>query len=588
MSRAGVCADGMLDPGLREETQAPASMFRKFGLPGPGKQPSIAGCRSTATGFVRGPGRAGLSICAKTRLAAEDCSSRSVITDTSPLIAALAQELTHPNSFTAPVRVASPAIRDGAVFFCLLAFALLVRAQTLGNPVLGFDEQFYLLVGDRMLQGAVPYRDIFDRKPIGLFLIFAAIRALGGDGFVQYKLVACGFATLTAWLIHRAARPISNGFAAAVAACLYLLWLNFTGGEGGQAQVFYNLPMLAAAMLIWRAIRTREHVVMRGCVAMLLAGIAIQVKYTAVFEGLFFGIALLGTYRRSGGSYAALIGPAALWIGCALFPTALAMLAYWRIGALEPFLFANFLSSFARPSDPFAAQLRGLLGLGVLFLPLFLLVALSARSRIFGDRPDARFVLLWLGAAITGILLFGSFLSPHYGMPALVPACIATAPFFAAYRHARPAAFALLATALVAGQVALAQGAFRKGGRAEALLVAQAAQPVHGCLYVYDGYPALYMLTHSCLPTRWAFPGHLNTRDEASADALGVDPAAEVRRILAARPEVIVDDAPAYELGNPDTRVLVAAALARDYRLTASVRTGTARYRLVYRLKVAP
>jgi hypothetical protein len=110
-------------------------------------------------------------------------------------------------------------------------------------------------------------------------------------------------------------------------------------------------------------------------------------------------------------------------------------------------------------------------------------------------------------------------------------------------------------------------------------------QPHHGCIYVYDGYPALYMLTHSCLPTRWVFPGHLNTHDEASAKALGVDPAAEVRRILATRPEVIVDDAPAYEFGNPETRALVEAALARDYHLAARVQTGTARYRLVYRLR---
>ena len=67
----------------------------------------------------------------------------------------------------------------GLILFGLLAFAFLVRAQTFGNPVLGFDEQFYLLVGDRMLHGAIPYVDIFDRKPIGLFLIYDAIRELG-------------------------------------------------------------------------------------------------------------------------------------------------------------------------------------------------------------------------------------------------------------------------------------------------------------------------------------------------------------------------------------------------------------------------
>jgi hypothetical protein len=463
---------------------------------------------------------------------------------------------------------------------------LLVRAQTFSNPVLGFDEQFYLLVGDRMLHGAIPYVDIFDRKPIGLFLIYAAIRELGGDGFIQYKLVACGFVALTALLIYRAARPISSAFAAAVAACLYILWLDLTGGEGGQAQVFYNLPMLMAAMLTWRAVRTGERTVAVGCVAMLLVGIAIQIKYTAIFEGLFFGIALLWARNRSRPGLVALAGPALRWIGCALLPTGLAALVYWRIGALQPFLFANFQSMFARTPDPFPAEMAGLFKIFAILLPLLLFCVLSLRGH-GGDMIKAKFPILWLGAAIAGVLLFGNFLAPQYGMPVLVPACIAAAPFFASYPHARIAAGITLAAALVVGQVGLARSEFQKGGRKQAHAVARAAQPQHGCIYVYDGYPALYMLTHSCLPTHWAFPGHLNTQDEDSANAIGVDPAGEVRRILATRPEVIVDDAPAYEFGNPETRALVESALARDYHLETEVKTGEARYRLVYRLNGA-
>lgn len=470
------------------------------------------------------------------------------------------------------------------ILFGLLALALLVRAQTFNNPILGFDEQFYLLVGDRMLRGAVPYVDIFDRKPIGLFLIYAAVRELGGDGFVEYKLVACGFVVFTAFLIYSAARPISNSFAASVAACLYILWLNFSGGEGGQAEVFYNLPMLAAAMLTWRAGRTCERMVALGCAAMLLAGIAIQIKYTAIVEGLFFGIALLWAHYQSRRSLTGLIFPALLWICCALFPTALAVLVYWRIGALQPFLFANFFSMFGRMRDPVSAELIGLVKLCGVLLPLFLLCALSLRSRDFEKTPAAKFPFLWLGAAILGVLLFGNFLAPQYGMPVLAPACIAAAPFLVRHRHARLVAGVTLAAALIVGQIALERTEFSKGGRAQAVIIAQAAQPHHGCIYVYDGYPALYMLTHSCLPTRWVFPGHLNTSDEASAKALGVDPVREVRRILATRPEVIVDDAPAYELGNVETRALVETALAHDYHIETKVRTGTARYRLVYRL----
>jgi hypothetical protein len=474
------------------------------------------------------------------------------------------------------------------VFFGLLAFALLMRGQTFNDPVLGFDEQFYLLVGDRMLQGAVPYVDIFDRKPIGLFLIYAAIRELGGDGFVQYKLVACGVVALTAFLIYGAARPIANNFAAGVAGCLYILWLNVSGGEGGQAEVFYNLPVLAAAMLTWRALAADKRVIPMGSAAMLLVGVAMQIKYTAVVEGVFLGAMLLWTYRRRQRGVGPMLAVAGLWIALALLPTALAAFVYWRMEAFQPFLFANFVSVFGRVPDPFPAEMVGLAKLFGVLAPVLLFVGLSLRRRHFVSLSDG-FPLLWLGTAIAGVLFFGSFLAPHYGMPILVPACIAAAPFFARYRHARPVAGVTLAAAAIIGQIALARSEASHGGRAEALMVAQAAQPDHGCIYVYDGYPALYMLTHSCLPTRWVFPGHLNTSDENSVNAIGIDPATELSRILATRPQVIVDDAPAYEFGNPETRAIVEAALARDYHLEASVKTGAARYRLVYRLnEIAP
>ncbi|MGC5220785.1 hypothetical protein, partial [Escherichia coli] len=41
--------------------------------------------------------------------------------------------------------------------FAYLAVGLVLRGATLGYPAIHIDEQFYLLVGDRMLHGAVPF-----------------------------------------------------------------------------------------------------------------------------------------------------------------------------------------------------------------------------------------------------------------------------------------------------------------------------------------------------------------------------------------------------------------------------------------------
>ena len=72
-----------------------------------------------------------------------------------------------------------------ATWLILAVVALALRLPDIGNPLIDLDEQFYLLVGDRMLHGAVPYVDIWDRKPVGLFLIYAAARVVGVEHWLN-------------------------------------------------------------------------------------------------------------------------------------------------------------------------------------------------------------------------------------------------------------------------------------------------------------------------------------------------------------------------------------------------------------------
>ena len=470
-----------------------------------------------------------------------------------------------------------PAPPQATIVVLLSVLTLIARAQTLGNPFLGFDEQFYLLVGDRMLRGALPYVDIFDRKPIGLFLVFSGIRRLGGQGILEYQLVAAAFAAATAIGIYALARRLAPWPGALAAAAAYPLWLNLTECEGGQSPVFYALPMIAAAVLTVRAL-DGNRLVAHGTAAMLLTGIAIQIKYTALFEGLWFGLALLWAAHRTRTRPLRIAALGVWWIGCALLPTVIALAYYAQLGHLDTFIFSNFRSLAGRLPDPLPRRIAGLAAIVGVLAPLLAF----ARP----DRANASvihlFVTGWLVAALLSILGFGAYLSVSYAAPALIPAAIVAAP--ALDRHRR-ATIAVLLVALIAGQMLVSANIASKGTRAQALALAAAAQPKPGqSLYVYNGPPALYLLTGSPLPTRWPFPGHLNTADEATAAAIGTDPVAEVRRILAGKPEAIVDTIPAYALGNAQTHAIVTAALARDYRLVLRQPLARGRTRLVYRL----
>src|SRR4051812_34159165 len=223
---------------------------------------------------------------------------------------------------------------SATVAAALLLVALALRGWDFGNPVIHVDEQYYLLVGDRMLHGALPYVDIWDRKPIGLFAIFAVIRLLPGDGIIAYQVVALLFAAPTAWLVQQAARRIgATPLAAFAAGAAYLIWLPLLGGRAGQSPVFFNLFVTAGAVVTFRLPdlaerRATSTIIANGAAVCLLAGLAIQTKYTPAIEGAFFGIVHLWYLRRADARWPVIAGAALLWIALGLAPTIIPLALY--------------------------------------------------------------------------------------------------------------------------------------------------------------------------------------------------------------------------------------------------------------------
>ena len=444
-----------------------------------------------------------------------------------------------------------------------MLLAVGTRAQTFGNPVLGYDEQFYLLVGDRMLHGAIPFVDIFDRKPIGLFLIYAGVRLLGGEGTLQYQLVAMLFAWSTAILVWRLAQRLTTAPGAIAAAAAYLIWLDFMEGEGGQAPVFFNLPMIAAAILVERLLQRRSVTAPSGALPMLLVGLAIQIKYTALFEGIFFGCALLWASWKERQGATRIAALAACWVSAALIPTVAAYLAYVATGHGQAFLFANFISMWGKLPDPAITNIVGLITIAGIIAPLVACAAFAPAPTPGPQALSRRFVLQWLVAAILGMLAMRSFSTPQYALPVLVPAVLAAAPRLGKVGASQRASWIVLAISFTISQLVLFSLQTLKGRAPEAAAITRAAGPKRGCLFVYDGYPALYRLTNSCLLSRFVFPGHLNMTNEGSATALGVDPSVEVRRVMASRPETVTMDDPPFERVNQKTYAIMQEELAR-------------------------
>lgn len=472
----------------------------------------------------------------------------------------------------------------------LLLAAFLIRAPQFGNPVIQVDEQFYLLVGDRMWHGALPYVDIWDRKPIGLFLIYAACRLLGGDGIVQYQIVATLCAGATAWLIARMARRLTSPAAAMLAGLTYIVFLSVNGGDGGQAPVFYNLLVALAANAVIRSFDARRagrSDVAASCTAMALMGLAIQVKYSVVFEGMFFGLAMVVDSWRHGRRAGTIAVMSVAWIVLALLPTALVAGYYAYLGHWQAFAFANFQSIFLRPAVTGSELERRILRIAWRTAPVTLIAGLGCWRLIAKmaaeDCDIARLYVGWAIMAVLGLVVFGTY-HDHYTLPILPPCCLAGAIAYA-WRGtlrgtARPIGIwigvLVLATGLTMATIIVRQNRLSRGDGRQAFAIAGYIKPrLNDCLFVFvfNGDPILYHLTASRLPTIWSFPTFLSEEREASS--VGVDQLTELKRVMAARPHFVVSrNATPFPEKTPAVWAYIQPILQRDYRvvITAAVR----------------
>lgn len=455
-----------------------------------------------------------------------------------------------------------------------MAFALIVlvgigsRIVTFGNPIVIVDDQFYHYVGHAMIGGQWPYIDIWDRKPIGLFLIFAGIAAIGGGSVLVMQLIATAFAIATAWVIRHIASHFASPRGALFAAFAYLLTLPLFGGQTAQSPVFYNLLIAGAAALLIGAAKHKheDQTFARSLSAMLLCGLALIVKQSSVVEGAAIGLGFLWIAFRRGMTPPRLAILGAAMVAVALAPSLVALGVYAAHGAdaRDAYLFANYVSIFMKTSHGSTARLAGF---GFFLLYVFpLAVAAIAGSivrRRSGDRSDAAWLVNgWMIAALLGYFAIPNFFD-HYALPLIAPLAVSAASLFGAPSGR-------LYFAGIAG-FALMQGSMldlgynrRERQRFDHVNAAVAAAAQGGCLFSANAPSQFYFTTPPCRTSAYIFPDHLTTMVEARG--IGVDQTAELTRVLAARPAVIaVLEEAAHERRSVMNRQL-ATALRDGYR----------------------
>ena len=423
----------------------------------------------------------------------------------------------------------------------LIFFIILCRAQTFGNPLIYADEEFYLFGGGRILHGDLPYLQFWDRKPVGIFLLYAFFHLFG-----PYKVFAYQFGALvavwgTARLLFRMGKTIASPTAAFLSALLYPALLNLSRGEGGQTPIFYNFLVTAAVALVLRDLlrpggKLREQT---SLLAVFLFGLAMQIKYTVVFEGAFVGVYCVVRHYLNSRSIPKALKETSLLALIGLLPTLLVFCFYVAIGHPGEWIFANLNSIFLRDPLPKGEALQlqiRMLKAALPLLPGLVATILLARTKSWPSHYV--FLILWAGAACLGVMAFGGWY-PHYILPLYAPLALTCASLWA-WKAGRVWLIGLLCIVSVIGQHSLHTHRINDGDQRSFEAMLDVFKQKTGCVFVYQGPPALYDTPYWCALTKHSFPGHFNTAVEAHAT--GMDVLQELDKVLSKQPEYIVTE----------------------------------------------
>jgi hypothetical protein len=177
-----------------------------------------------------------------------------------------------------------------AIASVFILIVIMARMNLLSIPF-ERDEGSYSYIGQRLLEGEVPYKDFYEMKPPGLFYGYAAVVAIFGHtieamhlGFMCITLLS----TLMVFLIGRSLFDIKSGAAAAAAFSLLSISKQIVGFTAQSEHILVLFAVTGFWLVLQGIQKEKWWWYLLGGIAL---GFAFSVKQSAVFivvaTGLF-------------------------------------------------------------------------------------------------------------------------------------------------------------------------------------------------------------------------------------------------------------------------------------------------------------
>lgn len=434
----------------------------------------------------------------------------------------------------------------------LIFLSIVLRLFSFFPTVLDHDESTYIIIADALLRDNVYLRDVFDTKPIGIFLLFGAWMSVFGKSILTIRLMTAITVGITAWLIgqiYQKMIPIETARKHnAVPFACGLIYIFFTSvflhfGLSPNTELFTTFFAVLALFVV---------VSFKGYGWLFLAGLALglgcMIKYISAFDALAIGILMVWQAVLNKKLWWWWFSRGVLMVIGFVIPLMLTWLYYRQLGMEETFLFFTFeLSGRYFIDVVWWKNMVVILDFLGRFLPITIwFIYCSWHRQVTGNLLPS-FVWIWSALAMACILMPGK-LFYHYFIQLMAPMSLLAGSFFDSRRTIPPAlgwirkpkiGYSVLGLLCVVVLFIQKKDFIDKPDpAAEMTLWLKANLNPGDKIYTGNSYQIVYFLTETQSPTLYVHSSLV--WDEKNSQALGLNQIEEFKKILDQQPRYIL------------------------------------------------
>ncbi len=197
------------------------------------------------------------------------------------------------------------------VFIYLLSASAVIRLPYFFTSVIDWDESTFILMGQSILDGHLPYTELWDLKPPLVFLFHACAIALLGKSIVSVRIAGALCVAVTALFIYLTGKTLWNHHTGILGATLFIaLSTLLPSGQATMSEHIATVPLVGALSLLITRRSTPRFLFLGGILMAIATLVRLNLAYVTIIVG-FFAIVFtepprsIGKVLKRGLAYAA-------------------------------------------------------------------------------------------------------------------------------------------------------------------------------------------------------------------------------------------------------------------------------------------